>query len=157
VITALAVVGLCMYVASALMIGAMVGNYHLSESSGTLPAAWGLGFLAGVGWPILLIVLFASMIRYNIRNRHLHREVATIMRDTEGAAFWIGQVLAGDENPPIGTVVFDAEEDNWRKGEHGWVQSENPLKGGHYSLKQLREKFGPIVLVSLSTTEGEGS
>lgn len=70
-ITALAVVGLCMYVASGLMIGAMAGNYLLTESSYSLPGAWGLGFTAGLFWPAFVAVLFVSMIRYNIRDRRV--------------------------------------------------------------------------------------
>lgn len=70
-ITVLAVVGLCMYVASGLMIGAMAGNYHLTENGGTLPAAWGFGFTAGLFWPLLIASLFASMIRSDIRDRRI--------------------------------------------------------------------------------------
>lgn len=80
--------------------------------------------------------------------REMRDALDAAIREMEPAApvtlFALGQVLTGDEDPPIGTVVKDEDETCWTLKPGGWT-----CGGSKWTLDRLARGYGPITIVSL--------
>jgi hypothetical protein len=60
------------------------------------------------------------------------------------------QILSGDEDLPIGTVVVDKTGDQWGLGDFGWgTDTPEPYFEGTTTLTSIVEHWAPVRIVSL--------
>lgn len=75
------------------------------------------------------------------------RELEPGVTPTPVTLFALGQVLTGDEDLPIGTVVRDEGETYWTLKPGGWTCSDS--NAPRWTLDRLARTYGPVTIVGL--------
>lgn len=66
--------------------------------------------------------------------------------------FAVDQVLTGDEELPLGTIVVDGEQDRWKLGPHGWGTSSSSghaTDDGVTPLHKVVMDYTPVTIIHL--------
>jgi hypothetical protein len=86
--------------------------------------------------------------------RQLRDALSAAIEEAEKMAdiplFIPGQILKGDEDLPIGTVILDDGGDRWGLGEKGWgTDGSEPVFDQAGNLPNILKRWSPVTIVSL--------